>query len=59
MREDLNALSFADGGLAIFLHLAEMMLGLGVRPTRATPLPKAVPPSGIGDALAALLHRGS
>jgi hypothetical protein len=28
--EDLNALGLANGGLAVFLHLTEMMLGEGV-----------------------------
>ena len=30
MREDLHALSVANGGLAVVLYLAEMVLGEGV-----------------------------
>lgn len=45
-------------GMACAVRLAEAMVRLGARPARATPLPKDVGPTGIGPALAALLHGG-
>lgn len=42
-------------GIACGVRLAEAMVGLGLRPARAAPLPKEAPPAGLSAALAAAL----
>ena len=43
-------------GIACAVHIAEMLVALKLRMGRVTPLSKAFPPTGIGEALARLLH---
>lgn len=43
-------------GIACAVRAAELLVGLGAKPSRAAPLPKPSPPTGLGPALATLLH---